>query len=147
MLPQILMICVASALIWGKAQGQDAVDKNVEQLEHRLASAFVKGDTGLVEHLEASNYTFTGPDGAVTGRADDINDLKSGSFKAEAIELSDLKVRAYGSAAVVNGKATLKNCKWRGKDISGDYQFTDVWAKVNGNWQVVAGQSAALAKQ
>ena len=44
------------------------------------------------------------------------------------------------------GKVTLKNCKWRGKDISGDYRFTDVRAEVNGKWQLAAGQSAALGK-
>jgi hypothetical protein len=150
MVRQILMVCVASALVWGgarKAHAQEAIEKKVMQLEHDLADAELKGDPAVIERLEAANYTFTGPDGAITGKQDDVNDLKTGNFKAEAIDLGDLKVRVYGSTAVVNGKATLKNCKWRGKDISGDYQFTDVWAKVNGNWQLVAGQSATLAKQ
>jgi hypothetical protein len=144
------MVCAVAALVWGgarNAHGQDAVDKKVIQLEHDLANAELKGDTAVIERLEAANYTFTGPDGAVGGKQDDVDDLKTGNFKADAIDLGDLKVRVYGSAAVVNGKATLKNCKWRGKDISGAYQFTDVWARVNGSWQLVAGQSAAVAKQ
>lgn len=147
---RVLMICAASALLWGAAQNahaQGAVEKKVMQLEHDWANADVKGDTAALERLEAADFTFTAPDGAVTGKTDDVNDLKTGNFKAEAIDLDDMKVHLYGNAAVITGKATLKNAKWHGKDISGDYRFTDVWAKVNGNWQVVASQSAAVAKQ
>jgi ketosteroid isomerase-like protein len=143
------MLCAAAALVWvgaDRGHAQDAIDKKVLQLERQFAEAEVKGDAAAIERLEAANYTFTAPDGAVTGKQDDVNDLKSGNFKVNAIDLGDLKVRVYGSVAVVNGKATLKNSMSRGKDISGHYQFTDVWAKVNGSWQVVAGQSA-LAKQ
>jgi ketosteroid isomerase-like protein len=140
--------CVSVAAIWGatlKAQGM--TEQKVIQLEHDLAIADVKADMAVVERLEAADYVFTGPNGMLTGKSDDLNDLRTGNFKADAVDLNDLKARVYGNAAVVTGKATLKNCKWRGKDISGDYRFTDVWAKVNGNWQVVASQSAAVSKQ
>lgn len=142
--------CVGFAAIWGaaaKAQAQGMTEQKVLQLEHDWANADVKADTAAIERLEAADFVFTGPDGMVTGKSDDLNDLKTGNFKADAIDLTDLKTRIYGNAAVITGKVTLKNCKWRGKDISGDYRFTDVWAKVNGNWQVVASQSAAVSKQ
>jgi hypothetical protein len=147
MIRPVWMVCIASALIWVATAAQGTVEQSIKQLEHDLANADVKADTAVVERLEGDSYTFTGPDGAITGKQDDVNDLKTGNFKVDAIDLGDLKVRVYGSAAVVNGKATLKKCMWRGKDISGDYQFTDIWAKVNGNWQLVAGQAAALAQK
>lgn len=147
---KILIACAVAGLIWGgaqKAHAQDGVEKKIVQLEHEYAMADAKGDAATIERLEAANYTFTAPDGGVTGKQDDLNDLKTGNFKVDTIDLDDLKVRVYGSTAVVNGKAALKKCMWRGKDVSGNYQFTDVWAKVNGTWQLVAGQSAALVKQ
>jgi ketosteroid isomerase-like protein len=150
MLQRILMVCVALAVVWAmphRANGQGAVEQKVLQYEHDWADADVKGDTAAVERYEAAGYVFTGPDGSVTGRADDINDLKTGNFKAEAIDLEDMKVHVYGKTAIVTGKVTLKNCKYRGKDISGDYRFTDVWADTGGKWQVVASQSSALTKQ
>ncbi len=148
MLKRVLMLCAASAMIWGaKAHGQGSVEQRVLQLEHDWANADLKGDTAAIERLEAADFVFTAPDGSVTGRADDVNDLKTGNFKADAIDLNDLKVHVYGKTAVITGKVTLKNCKYRGKDISGDYRFTDVWANSNGTWQVVASQSSALAKQ
>lgn len=68
-----------------------------------------RANTAAIERYEAADYVFTAPDGRVNGRADDINDLKTGNFKAEAIDLSDTKVRVYGKTAVVTGKVTLKN--------------------------------------
>jgi ketosteroid isomerase-like protein len=149
MLRRLMTICMASAMIWGaaqKARADGQVEGKVQQLEHDLANAEIKGDSAAVERLEAADYVFTGPDGMVTGRQDDINDLKTGNFKVEAVDLDELKVRVYGDAAVVTGKATLKNCNYHGKDISGPYRYTDVWAEVNGKWQLVAGQASALAK-
>ena len=146
----VWILCVASGLVWcwGQlARAQETIEKKVVQLEHEFADADVKGDAASIKRLEAANYTFTGPDGVVTGKQDDVNDLNTGNFKVDAINLDDLKVRVYGNAAVVTGKAMLKKCMWHGKDISGNYQFTDMWAKVNGNWQIVAGQAALLVKQ
>ena len=150
MLRRVLMICMSSAVLWSaaqKAHAQGALEQKAARFEHEWARASVKGDAAAIERLEAPDFTFTDSNGNVTGRADDIKDLKTGNFRAEAIDLNGLKVRVYGNAAVITGRATLKNCKWHGKDISGDYRFTDVWANANGNWQIVASQSAAVAKQ
>ena len=149
MLKVAIGVCVASALLWGaanKMQASGSVEQKVEQLERDLANAELKGDVDGVARIEAADYTFTGPDGSMTGRSDDMNDVKTGNFKADAIDLDDLKARVYGTVAVVTGKATLKNCKYHGQDISGEYRFTDTWAKVNGDWHIVAGQASKLAK-
>jgi ketosteroid isomerase-like protein len=83
----------------------------------------------------------------MTGRSDDINDLKTGNFKVDAIDFDDLKVHVYGDAAVVTGKVTLKNCKYRSQDVSGQYRFTDTWARTNGGWQLLASHATMLPKR
>ena len=146
---RITTLCLASAVFWvtaGNARAQ-SVDRKVMQLEHEWADAYVKSDAAAIERLEAADYVFTGPDGSVSGKPDDVDHVKSGNFKAEAIDLDDLKAHVYGKAAIVTGKAIFKNSKEDGKDISGSYRFTDVWADTNGQWQVVASQLTALAKQ
>lgn len=150
MMKRMLLFAAAYAAVWSVAQSayaQSAMEQKVIQLERDWANADVKADVAAIERLEAADFVFTAPDGGVTGKADDINDLKTGNFKADAIDLTDLKAHVYGNAAVITGTSTLKNCKWRGKDISGAYRFTDVWAKVNGEWRVVASQSTVLSKQ
>ena len=141
------LIC---ATVWATAdntQAQGTTEQKVIQLERDLANAMLKGDADAVGRYEATQYVFTGPDGATTGRPDDVNDVKTGNFKAEGIDFFDLKVHVYGTAAVVTGTVTLKNCKYHSQDISGQYRFTDTWAKTNGAWQIVASQSGAVPKQ
>jgi ketosteroid isomerase-like protein len=145
----LVLAFVGLSAIWGapeKAQAQDMVEQKVLQLDRDWARAFVKGDVAAVERIEAADFVFTGPDGSVTGKAEDLSDLKTGNFKAETIELDDLKVHVHGGSAVVTGRSTLKNCKYHGQDVSGQYRFTDVFAKVNGDWHAVASHTTMLPK-
>jgi ketosteroid isomerase-like protein len=54
-----------------------------------------------------------------------------------------LKVHVYGDAAVVTGRSIQKGVE-NGKDYSGDYWFTRVYAKQNGAWLTVALQTTMI---
>ena len=55
-----------------------------------------------------------------------------------------MKVRVFGNAAVVTGRTTIKGGKYKGKDISGQYRFTDTWVKRNGHWLCVASANTRV---
>jgi hypothetical protein len=42
---------------------------------------------------------------------------------------------------------TTDKGSYKGKDISGNYRWTDVFVKRNGRWQIVAGQGTRVAQQ
>jgi uncharacterized protein DUF4440 len=50
-----------------------------------------------------------------------------------------MKVRDYGDAAIVVGRATVKSAQFNGQFI-----FTDTYIRRNGHWQVVASQSTEI---
>jgi len=56
----------------------------------------------------------------------------------DSIEMSDVKVQDLGSVAVVTGRV-VETGRFKTNDLSGVYRFTDIWAKRNGRWQIVAG--------
>jgi uncharacterized protein (TIGR02246 family) len=123
------------------------VEQTILKLEQDWANALKTGDVAAIERIEADDYTFTDPEGKVSGKAEDIADLKSGDFKAQSMDLKDMKVRVLDDdAAVVTGVMDLKATQ-KGKDISGQYRFTDVFAKRNGRWQPVASQGTRIAAQ
>jgi len=62
------------------------------------------------------------------------------------MENDDLKVRVYGDAAVVTGRFTTKETL-KGRDISGQYRFTDTWIKKAGRWLCVAGQGSKIPQK
>ncbi len=119
------------------------VEQELTQLEREWSNAMVKGDASAIERIEAGDFMFTAPDGTTNDKSQDVNDLKSGTFKAQSFDLSDLRVRTYGDTAVVTGTNDLK-ATYKGKDISGKYRFTDVFVKRNGRWQAVASQASPL---
>jgi ketosteroid isomerase-like protein len=59
-------------------------------------------------------------------------------------DADDMKVRVYGDEAVVTGRNTTKG-QFKGRDISGQYRWTDTWAKRNGRWQCVAEHDSKIA--
>jgi len=91
----------------------------------------------------ASASTDTDPSGRVTDRTQDKKDLSSGDLKFQFVELSDLKVRVYGNAAVATGLNTAKGT-FKGQEINSSFRFTDTWVKRNGKWQAVASQGTKV---
>ena len=140
----LIGIASASLFLFAASAAAAAVDETLMQSERDWAQAFVKGDAGTVERLEAPEFVSTAPDGKVGDRALDLKDLKSGNFKAEGMDVTDMKVQVYGDTAVVTGLTTIKGGKYGDQDISGQYRFTDTWVKKNGQWQVVASQATAV---
>ena len=54
----------------------------------------------------------------------------------------NMKVRVFGDVAIVTGRQTLEGTSKGYK--SGPRRFTDVFAKRNGKWQIVTGQSTLV---
>jgi hypothetical protein len=56
-----------------------------------------------------------------------------------------LNIRVYGNTAIVVGRA-IQNGMENGKDYSGDYWFTRVYAKQYGRWLTVALQTTLIQR-
>ena len=52
----------------------------------------------------------------------------------------------YGDMAIVLGLETEKS-KIHGKDMSGQYRFTDVFVKRDGRWQAIASPLSRVSGQ
>jgi hypothetical protein len=76
-------------------------------------------------------------------KAQFIADIKSGDLALESSEISDMKVRVYGTAAVATYSTPDKG-KYKGKDIGGRYRWTDMFVRHGEKWQLVAGQGTPL---
>ncbi len=119
------------------------VEQQLMRLEQDWANATLKGDSQALDRLEAEDYVYN-IDSMRGTKKDDLADAKSGNFTADSMEETDMTVHVYGDAAVVTGKASLRNAKYKAKDISGDYLFTDTWVRKGDRWQVVASHDSKV---
>ena len=132
----------------GFAGAVDAADASVEQqltkMENDWADSYVKRDPSFAQKNTTDDFMFIGPDGNVVNKADYVKAI-TGETTFTAFKITNLKVRTFGDTAIVIGQATI-SAKTKGEDESGDYSFTDVFVKQNGQWKAASGQATQVAK-
>jgi ketosteroid isomerase-like protein len=119
------------------------VEPAIRQLVKDRDAAIQSADTAAIERIYADSYVSTGPTANVRSKAEVINDFKSGALKIESISSEDLKVDQYGDAVVVTGLSRIKGTD-KGRAMSGQQRFTQVYAKKDGRWQIVAFQFTSV---
>jgi len=121
------------------------VAQTLTKLENDWAKMGLTGDAAALEKLLTADYVYTNQDGAMASRGEMISGLKSGATKYDTFTVSDMKVHAYGDAAVVTGKAYTKG-KENGKPVDLTVRFTDTWVKHGGQWACAATQVTQIPK-
>jgi ketosteroid isomerase-like protein len=133
----ITYVLVATCLI-ATAENRDTA-KELIAAEQSFNNALLRADWRTIDQLYADDLVFTNADGSVTHKSDTVASIRSDDLKFESIEMSDVRVQDFGDVGVVTGKLVEKG-RYKTTDLGGSYRFTDVWAKRNGRWQLVAGQ-------
>ena len=140
---RIAVLCVLSACLLPAQSKSSGAEQDIMRIEQEMLAAVLKGDTGPSERYLGNSYVFTGPDGSSIGKAQSIEDLKSGSLKLQAASLDNSKVQVYGDTAIVTFSSNDKGT-YKGKDISGKTRWTDVFVKQKGRWMMVATHGSTV---
>jgi ketosteroid isomerase-like protein len=117
-------------------QKSDAGSK-ILVFETKWNDAYKRGDIPAMNSLLADEFIITVEDGRTFSKAGYIAQLGGGTTLVELSEMSDLKVRIHGNAAVVTGAYHEKGTM-NGKPYEYHDRFTDVWMDNDGRWQVIA---------
>ena len=143
-----LCLAIAFMMLFGSlAYGQKMTnERTLMKMEQEMADAIVKGDTSVWDKYSADNSVFTDPGGMMMNKAQSMAMFKSGDLKLESIKMDNMKVQMFGNTAVVTYTSTDKGT-WKGRDISGEYRWTDVFTKAGGKWKLIAGQGTPIMKQ
>lgn len=134
---------IAVAQTANTKQGGGNVEQTLMKIEQEMLDALLKGDPSAAKKHMADTFVFTAPDGDMQNKAQFLADVTSGNLKIEASTNSDMKVQSYDNAAVVTYRSKDKG-SYKGKDISGDYRWTDFFVNKDGRWQLVAGHGTSL---
>ena len=144
-----MVVLVLAVAAWAQAPVQPksgSVEQELIKLGKEWADALVKSDLAFLDTILADDYMSTDSEGTVANKAQEIAALKSGDYVLVSTVLDNIKVHVYGDAAVYFGRSTDK-VQFKGKDISGQYQWTDTWIKNNGRWQCVASHGSKIAQK
>ncbi|MBA3491718.1 MAG: nuclear transport factor 2 family protein [Rubrobacteraceae bacterium] len=121
---------------------EHSTEDELVALEHEWAQAIVENDMDKLERIVGQEYTLAAnnfPGGRTRlSRQEWMSTVPA--YEVHSYEFANVAVRTYEGAAVVLADLQLR-ATVRGEDRSGSFAVTDVWAKRDGRWQVVARSS------
>jgi ketosteroid isomerase-like protein len=151
MLLTLLLLLLASPLashaqqpsqqspVQGMHRAQKHVSRQIiDQLEETWRQAILHADIPTLENLLADDYMAISSNGMLQNREQTLANLRSGKVHFTSIELSDRKVRFYGTTALVTSLASMSGVNAEGP-IGGDFRYTRVYVRnERGAWKVVS---------
>ena len=127
-----------------------AIEAEITRLEREWADTLKTHNADVVKRVLADDAMMTYPDGTTGTKADEVRYAETSVFNADSFEIVESKVTVLDAdAAFISGRSQIKKGTYKqpnGKtlDISGEYRFTDVFARRNGSWQVVASSAIKI---
>jgi ketosteroid isomerase-like protein len=117
----------------------------ITDYEHNAAAADLAGDVSFYQENLADDWSDGMSNGQIQTKQELISDLTDKAHNITFREtLSDIKVRVYGDRAVATYRERY-NALTGGNRIAKTIITTDTFAKIDGQWKLVAAHSSAVA--
>lgn len=134
-------------LLAGLAGAVDKSSDSIKAAEKAWATATVADDEAALKKILAEDLTYTHSTGDTDSKTVFMANLKSGVRRYHKLDHdSDMNVRLYGNAAVVNASAQVETSMNGAKPTPAHLRFIHMWIFEGGRWQLVAHQSQRMAK-
>ncbi|HEX8906277.1 MAG TPA: nuclear transport factor 2 family protein [Longimicrobiaceae bacterium] len=127
-------ISVMEAVLVGEA------DPEIVAMEAQIRAAQLAADVAALDRLIADELLFTGPDGRLGSKAEDLQAHGSGVVRFREHEPEELRIRRAGAGVAVTALRARLAVEVAGTLQRGTWRYTRVWAREEGGpWRVVAG--------
>jgi ketosteroid isomerase-like protein len=115
-------------------------DPEIVVLETRLRAAQLTADLAALQDLISDDLLFTGPDGQLGTKSQDIEAYRSGIVKFLAHVPEELRIRRVGADVAITSLRAELTVNVAGNLSHGTYRYTRVWAREgSGSWRVAGG--------
>lgn len=148
--PMLLLALCAPALFAAPQPGtmskgvRHESRREIDQLEEVWRNAILKVDIPAMSALLADDYMAITPNGTLQTKDEALANLRSGATRITAFEVSDRRVRFYGTTALVTSRAEVSGANAKG-DFSGTFRYTRVYVRnAQGKWKVVSFEASRV---
>ncbi len=118
----------------------EGTDAHIAGLESQLRDAQLASDVNALDLLIADDLLFTGPDGNLYTKADDLAAHRSGGIRIATHEPEALRIRRVGEDVAVVALHTHVAGSLGGQTFDDIVRYTRVWARESfDDWRIVAG--------
>lgn len=121
------------------------MEATIRQLESELRMAQLQSDVTTLERLIDDALLFTGPDGSLVAKSDDLTSHRDGVVQFTSHEPSEMQFLTVTNDVVVVALRAHLAGRFQGAEFAGDYRYTRVWARRGDSWRIVAGHVSTIA--
>ena len=136
---------MAAACLLSAASYAGAVEDGLIAFEKQWAAAYVKKDIATIGAVLGDDWIGQSDAPKPSTKAELVGAVKSGKLTFTSLALRDIKVRVFGTVAVVQGYDD-ETSHYGKEDTSGSYAWIDVLEKRGGKWVAVASQVTKVKK-
>jgi ketosteroid isomerase-like protein len=117
--------------------------QDIENLEADLAQAMLGNDIAMLDRLLSDDLIFSGPDGVMINKAQDLALHQSGDIIFTTYEIGELRVQFYDPISIAHVKVKLAG-NFKGSDFAGDFRYLRIYLKQDEQWKIIGGQVTAI---
>jgi ketosteroid isomerase-like protein len=145
MVAALAMCASAAALQAGMPRAQKHESRHeIDQLEEAWRSAVMKANPAAMDKLLADDYLGITASGTLQTKEQSLANLRAGRMHFTTLDISDRKVRFYGSTALVTSIADVEGSAGDGH-LSGSYRYTHVYVRdPQGLWKIVSFEASKI---
>ncbi|MGA3265017.1 MAG: nuclear transport factor 2 family protein [Terracidiphilus sp.] len=145
LVPLLAQASFASPVQAGMPRSQKHESRHaIDLLEEAWRNAVLKSNIAAMDALLADDFMAITSSGTLQTKDQTLANLRSGRVHFTALDLSDSKVRFYGTTALVTSLAKVKGTAAEG-DISGCYRYTRVYVRdARGKWKIVSFEASMI---
>jgi ketosteroid isomerase-like protein len=126
-----------------------SAEKDVRGLAGQLANAIVERDIPTLERLLTDDFVDINPDGAVSPRAQFIDEYKNppataNKFESAEFGAGDSQIRFYGDVAILTGPSIWRGRTAEGHSFTGTLVTSMVAVRTDGRWKIATTHSSSV---
>ena len=140
----VLSAC-APTLLAGPPRAQKHENRHeIERIEEAWRNAVLKANVATMETLLGDDYMGITATGTIETKDKALANIRTGVTRFTSIDLSERKLRFYGTTALVTSRAEVAGTN-ASRDFSGSYRYTHVYARdVQGKWKIVSFEASRI---
>jgi ketosteroid isomerase-like protein len=139
---RMLLIALIGVCVPRVSHSQEAVKKELVDLEHTINEATRTKDRAALERIYADEYYCVHSNGAAMDKAAELAKNMSTENAWTDFDLDDVVVRVFGDVGILTGRLSLKGSA---KGFQpGARRFTDIFVRRAGRWQLINCQTTLV---
>jgi ketosteroid isomerase-like protein len=123
-----------SATTWVTAKNDE---ETVLRVQREWMEAIRDKNAAALDRILADDYTFTDSRGRVSTKEDSLRQARASGARMKAFHASETKAQVHGDLAVITGRVRIEG-ESGGEPYDAELRFTDILARIDGQWRAVA---------